>query len=347
MARPMRIPTTAVLLAATLAACGDLASTSSYTSEPAGASSSTAGAPRAGTITGSIEAPGVDGARFACVFLMGRRDPGDRFPELVKRLPAGPFPLAFELSAKDLVGVGSLRGEWHLTARLDADGDALAGRGDVEGQAGVEVSDATPPVRLLLDQPVTEDALAMGSLDMSMGAHGGALGAGGAAQRGVIPSDPHGGLPAGHPPLDAPVDPHAGHDHGPDEAHGEEPAPTATADGPRVTAVIQLPAGYTGNSKGVLFFFARANAATGGMPLAVRRVMDPQFPVTLELSAADVSLDVENKEQMMDRTLYLSVSLDADGNASTKTTDDLVAGPIPTTDDGSPTVLVLAPRELP
>ena len=68
---------------------------------------------------------------------------------------------------------------------------------------------------------------------------------------------------------------------------------------------------------GVLFVIARSEG--GGPPLAVKRVVDPEFPLDFEIGPGDRMI-----EQMpFAGPLRLSARLDADGNATTRNPGDL------------------------
>lgn len=68
---------------------------------------------------------------------------------------------------------------------------------------------------------------------------------------------------------------------------------------------------------GVLFVIARSEG--GGPPLAVKRIVDPEFPLAFEIGPADRMI-----EQMpFAGPLRLSARLDADGNATTRSAGDL------------------------
>ena len=75
---------------------------------------------------------------------------------------------------------------------------------------------------------------------------------------------------------------------------------------------------------GVLFVIARSEG--GGPPLAVKRVVDPEFPLDFEIGPGDRMI-----EQMpFAGPLRLSARLDADGNATTRNPGDL-QGTVPGT----------------
>jgi cytochrome c-type biogenesis protein CcmH len=68
---------------------------------------------------------------------------------------------------------------------------------------------------------------------------------------------------------------------------------------------------------GVLFVIARSEG--GGPPLAVKRIVDPEFPLDFEIGPGDRMI-----EQMpFAGRLRLSARLDSDGNATTRSAGDL------------------------
>ena len=79
----------------------------------------------------------------------------------------------------------------------------------------------------------------------------------------------------------------------------------------------------------VLFIIARPQGASGGPPLAVLRVADPEFPYTFSIGPANVMIP----SMRFEGAISLSARLDADGNAMTRTADDV----------SSPTISSLAP----
>ncbi len=71
-------------------------------------------------------AEGAVPARGGVLFVIARPEAGGP-PLAVRRLPGGPFPMAFELGPGDAMIPGRpLAGSVRLTARLDADGDPLS-----------------------------------------------------------------------------------------------------------------------------------------------------------------------------------------------------------------------------
>jgi hypothetical protein len=87
----------------------------------------------------------------AVLFLFARSAEVKRGPPLaVQRIPDLKFPLKFSLGAQDVMFPGTnFEGPMVLTGRIDADGDARAGAGDIEGF--VEVKPGDKNVELLLN----------------------------------------------------------------------------------------------------------------------------------------------------------------------------------------------------
>jgi cytochrome c-type biogenesis protein CcmH len=77
-----------------------------------------------------------------------------RMPVAVDRAQVGSFPIAFELSAKQVMVAGTpFAGPMQITARVDKDGEAMTRKeGDVEGTARVTVPQKD--VQIVLDTPV-------------------------------------------------------------------------------------------------------------------------------------------------------------------------------------------------
>ena len=79
-----------------------------------------------------------------------------------------------------------------------------------------------------------------------------------------------------------------------------------------ITAEGELP-------KGTLFIIARRSPA-GGMPAAVKKIDSPTFPLQFTLGPADMMVGGEWPEQV-----WLDVRLDEDGNAISKSDNDVNA----------------------
>jgi hypothetical protein len=75
-------------------------------------------------------AENVTAAPSGFLFLIVRAEEGGA-PLAVRRLPPGPFPLAFEIGPEDSMMPGQpLQGRVRLQARLDADGDPMTRDGN-------------------------------------------------------------------------------------------------------------------------------------------------------------------------------------------------------------------------
>ena len=113
-----------------------------------------------------------------------------------------------------------------------------------------------------------------------------------------------GELPAGHPPVG-----------------GEPPAMAAAAapaaapgDGKNVRVTLNLDAAATTRT-GIVFVMARG--PSGGPPVAVKRLLATNFPLTVDLGAADSMMG-----QPLPATFRLEARLDTDGDAATKPPTD-------------------------
>jgi cytochrome c-type biogenesis protein CcmH len=102
-------------------------------------------------------------------------------------------------------------------------------------------------------------------------------------------------LPEGHPPI-AP----------------DAPAPAASAAGVRVTLELD-PSAKT--RSGIVFVIARN--ASGGPPVAVKRIVAGAFPIDVELTSADSMMG-----QQLPATFRLEARLDTDGDPMTKPPSD-------------------------
>lgn len=103
--------------------------------------------------------------------------------------------------------------------------------------------------------------------------------------------------------------------HAPRAASAQAPA----GPGESIRGVIRLAPGAKAPPHGVLFIIARMPGGAPGPPVAVKRIADPQFPLTYELSAGDAMMPGRPLQGRVD----LTVRLDADGNASTHEAGDL------------------------
>jgi hypothetical protein len=109
--------------------------------------------PPAGEISGSIVlASGARGAGSGVLFVIARS--GAAGPPLaVKRLAAGPFPVAFRIGPSDVMIQGrEFAGPVTLTARLDRDGDPLTrGADDLYGAAAGPVAPGSTGISIRLE----------------------------------------------------------------------------------------------------------------------------------------------------------------------------------------------------
>ena len=71
--------------------------------------------------------------------------------------------------------------------------------------------------------------------------------------------------------------------------------------------------------QGVLFVIARPQGATGGPPLAVLRIPDPDFPLSFSIGPENVMIPT----MQFAGPISLSARLDADGNAMTRGPGDI------------------------
>ena len=90
--------------------------------EAAAASAGPSGAPISGRV---VAGEGVEAGGDGVLFVIARSSGGGP-PLAVKRLPVGPFPLAFEIGPEDVMIAGRpFAGPITLTARIDRDGNPL------------------------------------------------------------------------------------------------------------------------------------------------------------------------------------------------------------------------------
>ncbi len=110
----------------------------------------TEGAPIRGTITLADGAQPSGSVLFLIARIAGQPGP----PLAVKRLPVGPFPLAFEIGPQDRMIQGRpWVGPIALSARVDADGDPLTrGASDVTADLATPVEPGAEGVKLRLGQ---------------------------------------------------------------------------------------------------------------------------------------------------------------------------------------------------
>ncbi len=119
-----------LVLIAAVTACGSASSTTPAGAEPAPtvapapppAAPAADGVVIAGTISAPADAPAAK-AVFVSVRVAGRRGP----PLAAKKLPAGPFPLAFTLTEADRPMVnGPMPEAFEVKVTLDVDGNPMA-----------------------------------------------------------------------------------------------------------------------------------------------------------------------------------------------------------------------------
>jgi len=93
----------------------------------------------------------------AVLFLIARRG-GAGPPLAVLRIPSPRFPLEFSLGPEDrMIQTLPFAGEVQITARLDADGNAMSRQpGDLEGRAPSAVSPGATGVAVVLDEVLGE-----------------------------------------------------------------------------------------------------------------------------------------------------------------------------------------------
>lgn len=104
------------------------------------------------------------------------------------------------------------------------------------------------------------------------------------------------------------------------------PGPAAPSGGesdPTIRGVLHLADGASAPPGGVVFVIARPVGVQGGPPAAVRRLPAVSFPMVFELGPGDAMLGGPFPAEVT-----LSVRLDADGNATSRSPQDLVAAPV-------------------
>lgn len=108
---------------------------------------------------------------------------------------------------------------------------------------------------------------------------------------------------------------------GPSDPHAEAPAATpsdAGAAGAAIQGTIALAPGTVAPPGAVIFVIARAKGVTGGPPAATKRMFPGSFPAPFSLGAENVMMGGPFPDEV-----DLSVRLDLDGNAMTKSDADL------------------------
>ena len=95
---------------------------------------------------------------------------------------------------------------------------------------------------------------------------------------------------------------------------------TAGAGGQRIEGRVLLAQGASTPSGGVIFIIARPKGVQRGPPAAAKRLAVGSFPISFSISSADAMMGGALPEEVS-----LSARLDADGNAGTRSPEDLVA----------------------
>lgn len=318
MGSPLRNTLAPLLAGLLLTACGGYE-----------ASETEASALPPGSLAGTIEL-GLDAepSEFASLFVMARRDPSSALPDLLRKFPVDALPQSFVLDARHLLRAGKVSGTWHLSARLDADGELLPSRDDVEAHLGPVDTDTSGHVlRLdtLVTRTVTPDDAGLPSNHPALG---------GPAEIAAAPDAS--ALPGGHPPVGGAP---SGH---------ESAAPAVPREaGPRFVGHVELGQDFAAkNGSGTLFLMLKSSTAARGMPRAAMRIDNPRFPLEFDIGPEHVPLQVENKADLLAGTLYLSARLDADGNALSKDSGDLESDVLEVQADQDPIHLALD-RSLP
>lgn len=133
-----------------------------------------------------------------------------------------------------------------------------------------------------------------------------------AMQAAQAPAGAGGQLPAGHPPVDGAAPAQAAAASAGPEPGMARPAPPA--DGRSIRLTLDLDPGATTRS-GIVFVIARG--PQGGAPVAVKRMMATQFPMTFDFGSADSMMG-----QPLPERFRLEARLDTDGDAATKPPTD-------------------------
>ena len=107
----------------------------------------------------------------------------------------------------------------------------------------------------------------------------------------------------------------------PTRAEGSGPSGGAAAAGGAIVGEISLAPelAMARPDQGVLFVIARPQGATGGPPLAVLRIPNPDFPLDFSIGPENVMIPT----MQFAGPISLSARLDADGNAMTRGAGDI------------------------
>jgi len=100
---------------------------------------------------------GVESGSHACIFLTGWRGIRQGPPQIMRKLTSTRMPVSFTMDARDLTAAGTISGDWILVARLDGDGDAAVGEGDIQGTAPDFVTADGTPARIFLTEKFTAE----------------------------------------------------------------------------------------------------------------------------------------------------------------------------------------------
>ena len=108
----------------------------------------------AGTIT--LKTPLSQDLGPKAVVFLSLRDPAGGPPVAAKKLPVGPFPLAFRVTGNDRIGMGGQRpipDAFKLSIRVDADGNAMTREPGLPERVYEEMSKGTEDLSVELDVP--------------------------------------------------------------------------------------------------------------------------------------------------------------------------------------------------
>jgi hypothetical protein len=140
-------------------------------------------------------------------------------------------------------------------------------------------------------------------------------------------------LPEGHPETAPPAT------RMPPGHPGAAQSPATAGGGPKFEGRLLLAEGAVPPSGGVIFIIARHKGARGGPPAAAKRLPVGSFPIAFSISSADAMMGGTLPEE-----ITLTARIDADGNAGTRSAEDLVAQSVDVRSGGSSIDLVLKPR---
>lgn len=124
---------------------------------------------------------------------------------------------------------------------------------------------------------------------------------------------------------------------------GHPPAggsPPSAGQGARIEGTISLAEGATPPAGGSIFVIARVPGAAGGPPAATRKLLTRDLPTTFSLDDGNVMMGGPFPAEV-----ELSARFDADGNAMTRSADDLVGSAGVVKSGASGVQIVLAPAE--